>query len=279
MELEEMAKLIKKLQNKIEICEEDLAKVKEVLFGKPEFQITLDKTKEEFDSLYRLLHSNNWPRAIDPSLICDTTLESDKEDRAEGILEIIIDTEIKGLKFLDFGCGEGHVINKSTNKETKLSIGFDINKSEKWETWPQKDNVIFTDDWEKVLESGPYDVILLYDVLDHTKDPVEILKRVKTVCTDKTKVYIRCHPFCSRHGTHLYKQINKAFVHLVFTKTELEAMGFKEEEVFKVIHPQLTYHNWLEEAGFTNKTISAYREAVESFFSSTPIIANRIKRI
>jgi len=55
--------------------------------------------------LVNLLNSKAWPHAVDPALICDISSEQDKEDRAEGILDLIIDIHLENLKFLDFGCG------------------------------------------------------------------------------------------------------------------------------------------------------------------------------
>ena len=119
----------------------------------------------EFQKLTELLKSDAWPHAVDPALICDVTSEQDKEDRAEGILDIIIDINLENLKFLDFGCGEGHVVNHSRSQKPKLSVGYDIKKFDKWNNWEKSPNSLFTTDWNKAKTLGPYNIILMYDVI------------------------------------------------------------------------------------------------------------------
>jgi 2-polyprenyl-3-methyl-5-hydroxy-6-metoxy-1,4-benzoquinol methylase len=237
---------------------------------------------DEFESLKLLLESDAWPHAVDPSLICDITVEKDKEDRAEGIIDLIIETNLAGLSFLDFGCGDGHVVEKSKEQKTKLSVGYDTKKSEKWNDWKTDEKSLFTTNWEEVKAKGPYNVILMYDVIDHIQGDdnavIEELKKVRSVTAPGAKVYVRCHPWCSRHGTHLYHQKNKAFMHLIFTDEELNKLGYEQEKTQKVIHPVATYQNWFRAAGFQiPRNHNAINEHVEPFFLETPLLAKRIK--
>lgn len=232
--------------------------------------------------LLNLLNSKQWPHAVDPSLICDITSDQDKEDRAEGILDLIIDVHLENLKFLDFGCGEGHVVNRSRSQKPKMAVGYDIKKTDKWETWEKSPNILFTNDWKEVKRFGPYNVVLMYDVLDHItgneNDVVEILKNIKASLAINGKVYVRTHPWCSRHGTHLYHQVNKAFVHMVFTDEELKSLGYKQEEVRKVMTPLMEYSHLFNAAGLKIQSgPHAIRESVEPFFTNNQIIVDRIK--
>ena len=93
--------------------------------------IEIDETAE-FDVLKTLLNSPTWPAAVDPVLICGEDSNQDKQDRAEGILDIIIDVHLEKLSFLDFGCGEGHVVNHSLTQNPHKTVGYDIVQSEKW---------------------------------------------------------------------------------------------------------------------------------------------------
>src|SRR5207249_2471927 len=164
-----------------------------------------------------------------PTLICDITSDQDKEDRAEGILDLIIDVHLENLKFLDFGCGEGHVVNRCRTQKPRMAVGFDIKKIERWEKWNKTSNVYFTDDWDEAKRLGPYNIILMYDVIDHMlmseQELIDRLKEVKESLAVNGRVYLRAHPWCSRHGTHLYYKLNKAFAHLVFTDEELKSLG------------------------------------------------------
>lgn len=233
-----------------------------------------------FDDLKELLNTEKWPFAINPSLICDITSEQDKEDRAEGILDIIIDVHLAGLRFLDFGCGEGHVVSRSKLQNPALSVGYDIKESSRWTEFAGE-KTKFTSKWDEVTANAPYDVILMYDVIDHivNEDPVTVLKRLRPLLKPGGRFFVRCHPFTSRHATHLYHKLNKAYVHLVFTDEELESMGLgMGHKVVKVIHPMITYNDYFAKAGFrlANQP-QVQKEPVEPFFINTPMIAERIK--
>lgn len=238
----------------------------------------------DFEQLKNLLNSDKWPPAVHPSLICNLSSEQDKQERAEGILDLIIDIHLENLTFLDFGCGEGHVINKCLDQNPKMAVGYDVAPSERWDTHRKGDNILFTTDWKKVEESGPYNVILIYDVLDHMSLPqaevIEELKKIKKLLAPNGKIYVRTHPWSSRHATHLYHDLNKAFVHLVFTPEELKELGY-ENGLFcrEIIHPIRTYNALFDGAGLKR----AYgpqnlKENVEPFFVKNQLIANRIKR-
>lgn len=104
------------------------------------------------------------------------------------------------------------------------------------------------------------------------------MNKLKQVTKSGTSIYIRCHPFCSRHGTHLYQQLNKAYVHLVFTEEEQKAMGLTPLFIRKIIHPMITYKYWFKLAGFNlSKKDQVYKETIEPFFSTNPIVAKRIQ--
>lgn len=229
-----------------------------------------------FDDLKNLLNSNEWPVAIDPSQICDPTSELEKTARAAGILEIIVTQNLKDSKFLDFGCGEGHVAKEAAETSgATLAVGYDIVKSDKWSSSP---NLLLTDSWDEVKNNGPYDAILLFDVLDHSEQsPTEVLTGLGNLLSPNGIIYIRCHPWCSRHATHLYNEINKAFIHLVFSNEELITLGYQQANLVKVIHPIKTYKSWFETAGLTIKNQSVIRENVDPFFKDNPLVAARIK--
>lgn len=234
--------------------------------------------------LINLLNSKEWPPAVDPALICDISSEQDKEDRAEGILDLIIDVHLENLKFLDFGCGEAHVVNRSITQKPRMSVGYDIKENEKWSQWPKKPNMLLTTDWGEVKAHVPYNIVLMYDVIDHMmysdNELIVKLKELKTMLAPNGKIYLRVHPWCSRHGTHLYRQLNKAYAHIVFSDEELQSLGYKQEEVRQVITPFLTYENIFKTAGLRiNSGPHTIRESIEPFFTNTPLIAQRIKAV
>ncbi len=236
----------------------------------------------EFAELKKMLNSTDWPAAIDPTLICNTTSDQDKEDRAEGILDLIIDVHLEGLSILDFGCGEGHLSWKSLMQKPKVSVGYDIQEYN-WQRWPVGETLFMHTDWESVKKKGPYNVIVAYDVLDHIEgnDVTEILenlKKIRQVMAPNASVYVRCHPFVSRHGTHLYHQLNKAYAHLVFTPEELVELGYSPgPHTRRIIHPVGSYRQWFQMANFKIRREQIVREPIEPYFTKGGLVTDRIK--
>lgn len=234
-------------------------------------------TDTEFEELKKLLESDKWPAAVDPALICDTNSEEDKLNRAEGILELLIEEPLKDKKFLDFGCGEGHTAYKAIAQEVTLSVGYDIIKNDNWAKY-QADKLILTTNKEEVQQHAPFDVILIYDVIDHTtqEKASEILTLAKTLLADNGKIYMRTHPFSSRHATHLYHKTNKAFMHLVFTEDELQKLGLeKTEDHWKVVYPLAKYKALITNVNLKIRSNNVLRQQVEPFFKQQ-IVANKI---
>jgi 2-polyprenyl-3-methyl-5-hydroxy-6-metoxy-1,4-benzoquinol methylase len=235
--------------------------------------------EEEFGVLKGLLESDQWPEAVFSAQIADENSEQDKEERAQGIADIIL-PPMEGKSFLDFGCGEGHVA-KYLSKEARVSVGYDIEKSQRSKLpWNHKDgNFLLTSDFEKVVAEGPFDVILLYDVVDHVKDmtPSEMLLKAASVLAPEGRIFMRCHPWCGRHGGHLYRSTNKAFVHLVFKSDELEALGIRPESNLGVVKPLKTYGDIIKDAELINDSEPEIdNQEVEDFFRDTPVVRDRI---
>jgi SAM-dependent methyltransferase len=235
--------------------------------------------EEEFGVLKGLLESDQWPEAVFSAQIADENSEQDKEERAQGIADIIL-PPMEGKSFLDFGCGEGHVA-KYLSKEARVSVGYDIEKSQRSKLpWDHKDgNFLLTSDFEKVVAEGPFDVILMYDVVDHVKDmtPSEMLLKAASVLAPEGRIFMRCHPWCGRHGGHLYRSTNKAFVHLVFNSDELEALGIRPESNLGVVKPLKTYGDIIKDAGLANDSEPEIdNQEVEDFFRDTPVVRDRI---
>jgi len=230
----------------------------------------------DFEEIKRLLDSE-WPEAVDPKAICS---DAEKEVcRAQTILDLVIGECLKDLKFLDYGCGHGHVVDESSKRETTLSVGYDINPQ--WQFHEGKPNMMFADVFPEIVSHGPYDIILLFDVLDHIEgiSPVEALQQVKDVLAPQGKVYIRAHPWSSRHGGHLYLQQNKAYLHLVLDEIELTRLGsIESQHNLKVVQPMKTYQSWIEEAGFEIKSELPMRKDVEELFTRHSIIRERIEK-
>ena len=237
--------------------------------------------EEEFEELKKILESDRWPEAVNSALICDPKSETDKTERGRGIIELLIDDDLKGLKFLDYGCGQGYCAHLSSSYETKVSVGYDIVKHPQWKKFPKSD-AILTNDFGLVTQNGPYDVILLFDVLDHRKNEsaASILEKAKNLLAPQGKIYVRCHPLTSRHGTHLYLDINKAYLHLIFTENELKQLipqSIHAEKNTGSPYPVNEYENMFKGSGLTVVHRREIKENPEEFFK-IPLIKERIMR-
>jgi hypothetical protein len=91
------------------------------------------------------------------------------------------------------------------------------------------------------------------------------------------RIYLRCHPWTSRHGTHLYKQLNRAYLHLVFDTDELFSMGLKETRTRNFLDPMTEYRKIIEEARLTISEEELVTHPVELFFTHEPAVLRRIK--
>lgn len=231
-----------------------------------------------FEEMKALLKTKQWPVAVNPNLICDQTSDEDKDNRAEGIIEILIEKNLLNKKFLDVGCGEGHVAQIALKHKAVISVGHDLKKHPNWDKI-RDDRLVMTTDFSEVEKHGPFDTILIYDVLDHMDGgQLELLEKIRDI-TNPTEgeIYVRCHPWCSRHATHNYHEVNKAYIHLVFTEDELKQMGLTPEPNAKIVHPIGEYKKWFTGAGLKIKHESIMREKIEPFFANNEEIRSRIQ--
>lgn len=232
----------------------------------------ISEYESQFSEIKSLVASEEWPRAVDPRSIILT--EDGAFNRAQQILDLIIGESLTGKSFLDFGCGEGHVVMQSMNQNPKIAIGYDIAPSKiKFNT----DN--FTSEFDLVKLKGPYDIVLLQDVIDHIEnaDPVFILKKIKSVMNANGRLFVRNHPWCSRHGSHLYTKLNKAYAHLIFDESELSRMGgYTNEHTLKLIDPIESYKLWFSESGFKICSEIPYFKNSEDYFKKEGLIRQRM---
>ena len=235
MELEDIKKQLAAIQ---QMCSDVLGKIEQTSITAKQEPVEVPQEKpvvqavaatvsaplsEECIKLKTLLDSEAWPKAVAPELICDDNNEQDKFDRATGIVNVFIGELVENKKTLDFGCGLGHVPFAANLNGSKMAVGYDLVDNF---SVNEKPNLVLTTDWRQVMNHAPYDIITVFDVFDHLVDetPMNVLLNLKTVLSPKGKIYVRYHPFLSRHGSHIYKKVNKAYVHLVFTPDEIKSM-------------------------------------------------------
>jgi 2-polyprenyl-3-methyl-5-hydroxy-6-metoxy-1,4-benzoquinol methylase len=225
-------------------------------------------------AIREILNSDDWPVAVPENQICDNP---EKEmERAQSIVDMVMAEYFKDLKFLDYGCGHGQVAEIVAKNEASLSVGYDIKRE--WKINESK-NLTLTTNFDDVIHNTPYDVILMYDVLDHCADPIAVLSQINKITKTNSKIYVRNHPWCSRHGGHLYLQKNKAFAHLVLDEIELERIGgLSCPKTTKIYTPLETYKDWFFKTGFKIQSVFITKTDLEDFFLNNILVRHQLKK-
>jgi len=227
------------------------------------YEMQLDYVKKKLNE--------DWPEAIDPEVIY-----TDKGERASNIMTFIVTEYMEGLRFLDYKCGSGHVVQEAASRHTSITVGYD--ESKEWE-FDSTEKVIYTSEFEQVRSMAPFDVILLYDVLDHIDNPVQTLQQIRQLLSDRGRIYLRCHPWSSRTGGHLHEKINKAYLHLVLDDVELTRIGgYKTKYSNKVTQPLYTYRKWIEDASLKVEQELPIIEPMEDYFLNDAVLLDRVQK-
>lgn len=235
---------------------------------------TEEERLSELTDLRLMTRSEIWPDAIDIDLIGGEETVEEKQERAVNIITDFIGEDLNGKRFLDYGCGEGYVARNAVDFGASYAIGYDIQPRPSWDSLPSihAQFALTTN-----LTDNEFDIILLNDVLDHCADPLQTLLHAKISKKIDGRIHVRCHPWTSRHGTHLYKKVNKAYLQLVFTEAEQIGMGLLGEKVFKPLDPVAAYKKMFADLELTIIRESYITQPVEAFFTTRPAIVRRIK--
>jgi SAM-dependent methyltransferase len=182
-----------------------------------------------------------WPPAVHECLVGKQASPKDQMNRATAVLQMMVNRSMKDLDVLDFGCGEGWVSNEMVLRGAKHVTGYDIVRSETWVNFPQV---------EFVTEAGllkQYDMIFLIDVLDHCANPMAVMNSVRAMLKPEGTVFVRCHPWTSKHASHLFKQgLNKSYIHLFLTEEEIKGLGYEPIFTRPDLNPFVSYKTWFE---------------------------------
>lgn len=238
----------------------------------------IDLYERTMQFIHGKLVGEEWPSAVPPGQIVRSP--EAESYRAKTILDLLVTEFVKDLRFLEVGCGNGLVCKAAYERGARVAIGVDSDTKLKWDFGNDPHGQLrlshsFADaDFDK-----PYDIVLLYDVLDHSEqDPVQLLQTIKNMLSNRGRVYIRTHPWCGRHGSHLYEQINKAYLHLVLDDIELTRIGgYHAPFVRRLTRPIETYHKWFSEAGYVIRSETICRNDIEGFFLGSENLAIRDK--
>ncbi len=213
---------------------------------------TIDYEDKSF--IKDLVFSDKWPNAVDPSHIVVTSAA--KKQRAQDIINYFVVVNIDNKRLLDYGCDQGYCVIAAKNKKC-VAYGYDP-------TLPSNDSII-TSNKSYIFSHSPYDIIMLYDTLDHIgPDQLdENIKFIKTLTHNGTTIYIRTHPYTSRHGGHSYLTHNKAFIHLFMDQQTMKDRKVHCDNDLRVIDPLTFYDDLFIKHGFKILSKNILRTAVE----------------
>ncbi len=103
--------------------------------------------------------------------------------------------------------------------------------------------------------------------MDHSAWPVECLRKAASVLAPNGIILTRNHPWCSRHGGHIYDSTNKAYAHLLLPLNIVTELAGANLPTKKVLHPIAEYRDWIAQSGGLEvKSEDVIRTAVDDFF-------------
>jgi 2-polyprenyl-3-methyl-5-hydroxy-6-metoxy-1,4-benzoquinol methylase len=118
--------------------------------------------------------------------------------------------DISGKSILEIGCGNGIVIEQLKTKYNAQIDGCDLNKKALEKIGLIRDNIYCYNIYEKnELLKEKYDVILLFDILEHIEDDVEFLNACLYHLKPGGKIVINVPAF-----QHLFSLYDKMVGHL-----------------------------------------------------------------
>jgi hypothetical protein len=185
----------------------------------------------------------SWPEAVPQSMVANTPAEWKR--RADVIVNSYMNRPVSGRKFLDFGCGNGMVAATAAAAGAAVSVGYDVVEDPAWAGTQMADKGFFTTDWDRVMQQAPYDSVLMFDVFDHMEKNTQIEHCLKAVAATARGglIYFRGHPWSSRHGGHIYRKLNKAYVHMMLTPDLLAKLSEGEPPTTRMLY-RIGYENF-----------------------------------
>ena len=225
----------------------------------------------ELTELRLQARSVSWPPAFD--------VKETATDKLRSFLGSI-SVPIKSQKVLEFGgCDNNLATLLKTECGAAKVYSYDVELCKYNERTVSDPTIIFTDNFRLIQHHGAYDIIVINDIIDHLEKPVYWLKQLAELINSQSgRIFVRCHPYTSKNGTHLGEQINKAFLHLVFSDDELATLGVTNKYTRKIVDLNSSYQRFFDEANLKIVREDIKKCPVDSIFLTDSRITSRIKK-
>lgn len=255
----------------IRACEHMLTYFKSVLGRHPD----RDQGKNSQDALSELTElrmlakSDRWTPAYEGGL----------SDEARALKFVSsLSAPLKDKNVLDFGSCDGALSQLvAVRLRAKQVVSYDVNLCR--HSSLSDPSVINTDNLKLVQQMAPYDAILANDVIDHLANPSHWLRTMRGLVREGDgRVFLRCHPYTSRNGTHIGEQLNRSHLHLVFTEQELATFGISGRFTQRILDAQKTYRSMFEDSGFKVVREREHRQPLDVELMGDKRIAERVRR-
>jgi len=185
--------------------------------------------------------------------------------------------QIENCNVLDFGSGLGY-LSSLIGQKAKKTISYDITQ-EKTRLEPG-DTFKIVNTIEDIQQEGPYDIIFLKDVLDHLEPAtseetqlyieqlhIKYLKLLKSCLASSGKIYLRIHPWTSRHGGHLFHTQNMAYIHLILSDEEYleKSVNSGVKVTHQIFNAENYYKKCINKSGLNIFKTTLIKEDLEDF--------------
>jgi len=121
-------------------------------------------------------------------------------------LKISLESLPENGKILEIGCGAGQFIRAIKKNRPNLDCyGFDISQKAIEKAKMYNDGVVYSSKLE--VHNFQFDSVLIYDVLEHVKNPGDLIKTVQRILVPGGKFYLFVP--CERDWTSLWNLLDK----------------------------------------------------------------------
>lgn len=153
--------------------------------------------------------------------------------------------EIKGKEVLDFGCGNGGFLSRAKKSADKV-VGVELQKSLK--DFYEKRNLEVYSDISDIGEQ--FDLITMFHVLEHIKDPIEILKQLSSKLGENGEIIIEVP-----NSNDALLTIYKNYWFMNFTYWGCHLYLFNEKTLTDIVEKagfKINYLKHVQRYGFSN---------------------------